>query len=56
MEATASWATRAPSRPAPAARATSTIVGKALMSVTAVAQMIGPVVFDFNETHIYNPS
>jgi hypothetical protein len=56
MKTTASWTTRAPSRPAPAARATSAIVGKALMSATAVAQMIGPFVFDFNETHIYNPS
>ncbi|WP_307852561.1 DUF6640 family protein [Glaciihabitans sp. dw_435] len=26
------------------------------MSATAVAQMIGPFVFDFNETHIYNTS
>ena len=48
--------THASSRPAPAARATSATVGKTLMSATAVAQMIGPFVFDFNETHIYNPS
>lgn len=32
------------------------VVGKALLSATAVAQMVGPFVFDFNETHIYNPS
>lgn len=30
--------------------------GKALISATAVAQMVGPFVFDFNETHIYNKS
>jgi hypothetical protein len=35
-------------------RATS--LGKALISATAVAQMVGPYVFDFNETHIYNES
>ncbi len=34
----------------------ATLVGKALISATAVAQMVGPFVFDFNETHIYNPS
>jgi hypothetical protein len=56
MTAKASRTTRARSRPAPAAPATSTIVGKTLMSATAVAQIIGPFVFDFNETHIYNPS
>ena len=31
-------------------------LGKALISATAVAQMVGPFVFDFNETHIYNKS
>lgn len=31
-------------------------VGKALITVTAVGQMIGPYLFDFNETHIYNES
>lgn len=31
-------------------------LGKALISATAVAQMVGPFVFDFNETHIYNTS
>lgn len=31
-------------------------MGKALISVTAVAQMAGPYIFDFNETHIYNPT
>jgi hypothetical protein len=46
MKATASGATRT----------TSSVVGKALISVTAVGQMIGPFVFDFNETHIYNAS
>ena len=34
----------------------ATILGKALISATAVAQMVGPFIFDFNETHIYNPS
>lgn len=34
----------------------TTTLGKALISATAVAQMVGPFVFDFNETHIYNPS
>jgi hypothetical protein len=29
-------------------------VGKVLISATAVATMIGPYVFDFNETHIFN--
>ena len=56
MMAKASWTTRAPSLPAPAARSSSVTVGKALMSATAVAQMIGPFVFDLNETHIYNPT
>jgi hypothetical protein len=28
--------------------------GKLLISATAVAGMIGPYVFDFNETHIFN--
>jgi hypothetical protein len=31
-------------------------IGKALISVTAVAQSVGPYIFDFNETHIYNES
>jgi len=31
-------------------------LGKVLISATAVAQMVGPYVFDFNETHIYNDS
>ncbi len=31
-------------------------VGKVLISATAVGQMIGPYLFDFNETHIYNES
>lgn len=31
-------------------------LGKVLVSATAVAQMVGPYVFDFNETHIYNDS
>lgn len=31
-------------------------VGKALITATAVGQMIGPYLFDFNETHIYNES
>lgn len=31
-------------------------VGKILISATAVGQMIGPFLFDFNETHIYNKS
>ncbi|PZE37868.1 DUF6640 family protein [Curtobacterium sp. MCPF17_031] len=31
-------------------------LGKALVTATAVAQMVGPYVFDFNETHIYNDS
>jgi hypothetical protein len=30
--------------------------GKALLSATAVAQMVGPFMFDFNDTHIYNDS
>ena len=34
----------------------ATTAGKALISATAVAQMVGPFIFDFNETHIYNPS
>ena len=34
----------------------ATTLGKALISATAVAQMVGPFIFDFNETHIYNPS
>ena len=29
-------------------------VGKVLISATAVATMVGPYVFDFNETHIFN--
>jgi hypothetical protein len=29
-------------------------LGKLLISATAVATMIGPYVFDFNETHIFN--
>jgi hypothetical protein len=29
-------------------------VGKLLISATAVATMIGPYVFDYNETHIFN--
>lgn len=33
-----------------------TTLGKVLISATAVAQMIGPFVFDFNDTHIYNDS
>jgi hypothetical protein len=41
---------------AKAAGVTSAIVGKALLSATAVGQMIGPFLFDFNETHIYNAS
>jgi hypothetical protein len=56
MQAKSSRTTRAPSRAEPPARATSMIVGKALISATAVGQMIGPYVFDFNETHIYNAS
>ena len=56
MKSNVSWSTRASSYPTPTARTTSTIVGKTLVSATAVAQMIGPFVFDFNETHIYNPS
>ena len=31
-------------------------VGKLLISATAVGQMIGPYLFDFNRTHIYNES
>jgi hypothetical protein len=31
-------------------------VGKALITATAVGQMIGPYLFDFNKTHIYNES
>lgn len=31
-------------------------VGKVLLSVTVVAQSVGPYIFDFNETHIYNES
>lgn len=31
-------------------------LGKALISATAVARMVGPFVFDFNETHVYNKS
>lgn len=31
-------------------------VGKALITATAAEQMIGPYLFDFNETHIYNES
>lgn len=31
-------------------------LGKVLISTTAAAQMVGPFVFDFNETHLYNPS
>ena len=34
----------------------ATILGKALISATAVAQMVGPFIFDFNQTHIFNPS
>lgn len=34
----------------------ATTLGKVLVSATAVAQMVGPFVFDFNETHIYNDS
>jgi hypothetical protein len=34
----------------------ATLVGKVLISATAVAQMAGPYIFDFNETHIDNPS
>jgi hypothetical protein len=30
--------------------------GKALISVAAAATMVGPYVFDWNETHIYNPT
>ena len=30
--------------------------GKVLISATAVGQMIGPYLFDFNRTHIYNES
>lgn len=56
MGAGTSRATRAPARPAPTALPRSMTVGKALISATAVAQMIGPYVFDFNETHIYNAS
>ncbi|WP_205529068.1 DUF6640 family protein [Microbacterium halotolerans] len=56
MKAKAPWTTRTSSRPAPAARATSAIVGKTLISATAAGQIIGPFVFDFNETHIYNAS
>lgn len=32
------------------------VLGRSLISATAVAQMVGPFVFDFNDTHIYNPS
>jgi hypothetical protein len=56
MRSRPSWTTRALSTPAPAARAASTIVGKTLISATALGQMIGPFVFDFNDTHIYNAS
>jgi hypothetical protein len=31
-------------------------IGKVLISLTAVAQSVGPYIFDFNETHIYNES
>ena len=31
-------------------------VGKLLISATAAGQMIGPYLFDFNRTHIYNES
>jgi hypothetical protein len=31
-------------------------IGKVLISSTAVAQSVGPYIFDFNETHIYNES
>jgi hypothetical protein len=31
-------------------------VGKVLISLTAVAQSVGPYIFDYNETHIYNES
>jgi hypothetical protein len=31
-------------------------VGKVLISLTAVAQSVGPYIFDDNETHIYNES
>jgi len=34
----------------------SAAAGKVLLSATAVAQMVGPFVFDFNDTHIYNES
>lgn len=56
MKAKASWTARAASRPAVAVGTMSPIVGKALISATAVGQMVGPFVFDFNETHIYNAS
>jgi hypothetical protein len=32
------------------------VLGRALISATAIAQIVGPFVFDFNETHIYNDS
>jgi hypothetical protein len=56
MTANARSGARALPRPASAARTTSSVVGKTLISATAVGQMIGPFVFDFNETHIYNSS
>jgi hypothetical protein len=31
-------------------------VGNALITATAVGQMIGPYLFDFNKSHIYNDS
>lgn len=37
-------------------RATARVpLGKLLISVTAVGTMAGPYIFDFNETHIFNP-
>jgi hypothetical protein len=56
MKVNADWTTGSPSSAASAARSVSAIVGKTLISATAAGQMIGPFLFDFNETHIYNAS
>lgn len=45
-------------RTAPASRQSGTglPVGKVLISLSAVWTGVGPFLFDWNETHIYNPS